>query len=134
MCNQSGTASAAYLIVVQEVVVAQDLAQTISDHQPGAHIIMAASLNAAIEALIDVPRVEIAFVAADPQAYLESQFAKVLAARGAQVVLMGVWGEVRRSAQIWNLLPFPFTTDDVRGLMAAHHGRGASLMWAEGAA
>lgn len=108
----------AYLIVVSDVIVGQDLAQTISDEHPDAEIIVVTTLDAAVTALAAVPFVGVAFIAADPERLARSQLNRILAGQGAQVVLMGLWTDQAPKVAGWKLLPFPFTTETVRGLLS----------------
>lgn len=110
--------SGAYLIVVSDVVVGQDLAQAICEDHPQAEIVVATSLDEAVGALGAVPFVGVAFIAAEPEKLERSRLYRVLSAQGAQVVLMGLWTDQAPKAAGWKLLPFPFTTDNVRGLLA----------------
>lgn len=103
-----------FLILVGDVLVGQDLAQTIADDRPHARVIIAASLDSAATVLRDEAAVEIAFIEAQPLALQGSALAPILADRGAQIVLLGLWSEDAPPVPNWKTLPFPFTTDDVR--------------------
>lgn len=119
--NKTASDMATFLIVVREVVVGQDLAETIAEDRPNARVIIVATLEDALVSLADVATLEIAFIAADPAVLESSRLTPALAARGGQVVLMGVWADHPPATSSWKLLPFPFTTEDVLRLMAAGH-------------
>lgn len=109
----------AFLIVAKDVIVAQDLAATITDNRPGAQVLLARSLETGAEALAGVAMIDTAFVAAEPEAFEGSRLAGCLVARGAQVVLMGVLSTRPARSARWTMLPFPFRTEDVRRLILA---------------
>ena len=115
----AGRTDPVFLVVVRDVVVGQDLAQIIVDDHPTARVIVVSSLGAAVPALAEVAAVEVAFVAAEPQVFATSPLAGDLVVRGGKVVLMGLWDDAAPPLASWKMLPFPFTTDDVRGVIAA---------------
>jgi len=105
------------LIVLKEVLVGQDLAQAVRDERPDARVVIAQTPEAALSAIDDEARVEIAFVAAEPQVFERSSLVRGLTKRGARVVMLGVWTDPAALPGSWTLLPFPFTTEDVRALI-----------------
>lgn len=107
------------LIVVGDAVVGLDLADIIAEAQPQAEVIVVTTLGAAVAALADVASVDIAFIAAEPEDFERSSLARCLAERGGQVVLMGVMATHSAPVARWRLLPFPFSTEHVRRLIAA---------------
>lgn len=117
--NKTAAANASFLIVARDVLVGQDLAQTIADNRPRARVIIVTTLEDAIGALKDVATIEIAFIAAEPEALACSSVGPAVAMRGGQVVLLGAWADQLPATASWKLLPSPFTTEDVRGVIAA---------------
>lgn len=115
----TGERAAVFLVVERDVLVGQDLAQAITEDHPSAKVIVVPSLEDAVVAVADVDSIQIAFVGAEPQALSASPLAQGLAMRGGLVVLTGLWPERVHTPAGWKMLPFPFTTDDVRGVMAA---------------
>jgi hypothetical protein len=106
--------SPAFVIVVRDYIVAQDIALTIRDDIPHAHIVTASTLIEAEQALSPIPKVHMAFVAADPDEFERSDLAPTLEKRGARIVMMGLWPEAGQAASKWQVLQYPFTTEDVR--------------------
>lgn len=116
--NYPGSLRGAFVIVVRDVLVGQDLAQTIAEDRPEAPVIVATSLQGALVAMHEVATVEAAFVAADPKEFARSPLAFALAECGAQVVLMGLWADEPLPVTGWKRLRYPFTSDDVRGVIS----------------
>lgn len=100
----------AYLVVVNEYLIAQDIALTINDHDPGAKAIIAATAPQALAALSEVPRVVVAFIAEPPNHFARSALAKAIAERGGRVVLLGEEAEELGPIAEWDVLYVPFTT------------------------
>ena len=122
MKNLTSLPPAACLIVVRDVIVRLDLAHIIAGDQPQARVIAVTTFDAAVLALADISAIDIAFVAAEPEDFENSPLARCLAERGGQVVLMGAMASQSAPLARWRLLPFPFTTDDVRRLIATPEG------------
>lgn len=95
----NGCVEKAFLIVVRDVVVGQDLAQTITDDRPKARVIISPSLEEAVTALRDVSAVEMAFVAADPGVFEHSALADALRRGAAKWCSWGCGRIVRRRAR-----------------------------------
>jgi hypothetical protein len=112
------TLLATYLIVVGELLIAQDLALTIGDHDSTADVILASTLPQAKAALASVPHLRHAFVAASPDAFVESGLDQAIRQRGGRAILMGVEAEAAGPSPGWDVLPQPFTTDCVLALFA----------------
>ena len=110
--NMSG-APRTYLIVMQQVLIAQDLALTIADHDPRANVIVASTPAEAEAALAPVAHVVIAFVADAPSLFQESTLARTITARGGRVVLLGDEAEDIGPTPQWGVLDQPFSTDAV---------------------
>lgn len=105
--------SSAYLVVIREVIVANDIAQTIAHHEPGAHVIIAATHAQAVTALGPVATLAIAFISERPAQFAQSGLCTAIAARGGRVVLLGEDAEVTGPNADWSVLYQPFTTDAV---------------------
>lgn len=117
--NHTSLVDATVLVVVRDILVGQDLAQTISEARPEARVIVVTSLEDAVAALADVQAVALTFIAAEPEALTASPLAQALADRGAKVVLMGTWADQRSVVKSWKRLPLPFTSEHVRDVIAA---------------
>jgi hypothetical protein len=102
-----------YLIVMQQVLVAQDIALTISDHDPGANVIIASTHAEAEAALVTVADLVLAFVADAPWQFMASSLGQAIMARGGRVVLLGEAAEEAGPTAQWGVLDQPFTTDAV---------------------
>lgn len=102
-----------YLIVLREVLIAQDLAQTITDHDPAARVIMVANPDDAVNALAGIERITVAFVSAAPGEYTVSSLGPAIKARHGRVILLGFEAEAGGATQDWEVLRQPFDTDGV---------------------
>lgn len=105
-----------FVIVVREALVGRDLADTIAETHPRARMVLADTLAAALVAVQPLEAVDLAFIAAEPAVFEASALAEALAARGAEVVLMGV---TNPQGVRWRILAFPFSTADVRRFIPA---------------
>ena len=112
----------AYLIVLRHVVVAQDIALTIADLDPGARIVTVATPAEALPALDGVDRLAVAFVSEAPRAHRGSELARAIAARGGRVVLIGEAAEAEGTALGFPVLARPFSTADILVHLAAGTG------------
>ncbi len=110
-----GPAQAAFLIVLRHVLVAQDIAMAIAEHDPGARVILARDAAEALPRLGGVTRLAVAFVGEDPSVFRGSALDLALAERGGRVVLMGQDAEAAGEAAGFPVLARPFTTGDVLG-------------------
>ena len=115
--NPSGPAQN-YLIVMREVVIAQDLALTITDSDPGAQVIIAATEAEAVAALGSVQSLVLAFIADRPARFARSGLARAVAQRGGRVVLLGDEAEATGPTKAWDVLEQPFNTDAVLAKLA----------------
>ena len=102
-----------YLIVVSEMLVAQDIAQTIADFDAAADVIFAKCTAEAEAALAWSDTVAIAFVASRPQNFVGSTLAGAISARGGRVVLLGVEAEATGPTSGFDVLSQPFDTDSL---------------------
>jgi hypothetical protein len=117
-----GEGRPAYLIVLRHVLVAQDIAMTIADRDPGASVVTVASPSEALPALAGVDRLSVAFVAEAPRVLRGSDLAQAIAARGGRVVLIGEAAEAEGTALGFPVLTRPFSTEDILEHLAAGPG------------
>ena len=106
------------LVMMQDTVVAQDLALTIYDCHPDARVIVVPTPDDAVAALEPVSRVLLAFVSARPKSFAGSTLAEAILARGGKVVMLGMEAEETGPTENWCVLPQPFTTDIVMRQLA----------------
>jgi hypothetical protein len=106
-----------YLIVMKEVLIAQDLALTIADYDTNASIIIASTHAEAEAALATVNSLEMAFVANAPSQFKTSMLARTIRQRNGRVVLLGSEAEEVGPTQCWEVLNQPFSTDAVLKLL-----------------
>jgi len=104
-----------YLIVMSQVLVAQDIAMTIRDHDPGATVIVATGVGHALVQLQPVSRLDLAFLTEHPTAFAGSPLARAIALRGGRTVLLGSDAENTGPNGDWDVLAQPF---DTQALMA----------------
>jgi len=111
-----------YLVLVTETLVAQDIAQTITDFDPASKVICAGSLAAAEVAVAAEHAIEIAFVAGNPGQFAQSALHRGLIARGSRVVLLGYEAEASGPTPVFDVLQQPFDTAAVVAkLLAGQH-------------
>jgi hypothetical protein len=105
---------ATYLIVLRHVLVAQDIAMTIAEFDPGARILTSASGAEALPLLRGVERIAMAFVGKGPQrASAPPRWPRPWRNVVGRVVLMGEEAEAQGEAQGFAVLVRPFGTGDV---------------------
>lgn len=121
MTNRTKTGSDAYLIVLRELVIAQDIAQTIGDVDPAARIIVTATPTEALAALADVDRLAVAFVSALPEQFDDLPLRQAIARRGGRAVLLGHEAETAGPSDKWDVLPQPFSTQTVIAILEKAH-------------
>jgi hypothetical protein len=112
------SSTATYLIVLRELLIAQDLALTIADHDAAAHVIIASTAAEAVAALQLVAVVAKAFVGIPPDAFAGSDLADAIARRRGRVILLGVEAEEHGPTQGWDILAQPFMTETVMAKLA----------------
>ena len=99
----------AYLVVMGDYLVAQDLAESIAYYDPTAEVILRHTVDEGAQALEFVEHIEVAFVGDAPQRFAASPFAKSLMQRGARVVLIGDEAEAQGDQAGWRVLQRPFS-------------------------
>lgn len=107
-----------YLITMPEVVIAQDIACTITDHNPGATVIVAQTAAEAEAALATVAVLTLAFLAESPSTFAQSALAKSIARRRGRVVLLGDAAEAAGPTPDWAVLHQPFDTNAVLTILS----------------
>jgi hypothetical protein len=112
-CMNLRPTPAAYVIVLRERVIAQDLAMTIAEYDAQAQVIVVGTAAEAVVALRPEPAVAVAFVAMAPETFMGSDLASAIAARGGRVILLGVEAELQGPMPGWQVLAQPFTTQAV---------------------
>ena len=102
-----------YLVALKHVVIAEDVAQTIRDHDPGADVILVRDLGA-------IPGDRhplVAFLGLSPTDARRLPVVRDLLERGTRLVLIGDEAEETGEATSWWVLPRPFTSDAVLALL-----------------
>jgi hypothetical protein len=105
------------LIVMQNVLIANDIEQTILEAWPDADVITVASVDAAEEAMTSHPRIEIAFLELDSATPPPSHLTDMVTRGGGKMVMLGYEQAAPSFSADWPKLDFPFTTDDLLGLL-----------------
>lgn len=103
-----------YLIVLRDFVVMQDLADTISEFDPGAQVIAVAHATAALAAIAPVVRLVLAFVEAAPREFEKTELAAAIASRGGRLVYLGDAAEDAAETGRAVVLRRPFSSQVVR--------------------
>lgn len=103
----------AYVVVLKDYLVLQDIVDTIAEHDPGAGIVTAVRMADAVNALAGVMEVVVAFVEASPSDFGNSDLARAIAARSGRVVLLGQAAEETAGPTEWPVLSRPFRFIDI---------------------
>lgn len=103
----------AYLIVLEDYLVSQDLAEIVAWYAPAAEVIVRHALPDAVAALQPVARLAVAFVGIGPASFAASPLAAMIASRGGRVVLLGDEAERTGEAAGWAVLQRPFSQSQV---------------------
>lgn len=107
-----------FVVVLEDFVVARDLAQIAAEYSPGCDVVIATTPAEAIAALATVGRVSAAFVAADPATFDGSALQAALASRNGRVLLIGEAAEMAGRGADWVALVRPFTAATVKNALA----------------
>uniref|UniRef100_A4WW27 Uncharacterized protein n=2 Tax=Cereibacter TaxID=1653176 RepID=A4WW27_CERS5 len=110
----SGPMRARYFVALKHVVIAQDLAQTILDHDPEAEVVV----GRRPEDLAPDHRICVAFVGLAPDRAQAHPVIRALLEQGTRLVLLGEEAEAAGESQDWWVLSRPFTSDAVLALLA----------------
>ncbi len=105
-----------YLIVSDDYLVAQDLAESIVWFDAAASVVVRHAPADAIAALEAIETVAVAFVGAGPDQLAASGLKALIGDRGGRVVLMGNLAETNGEAEGWAVLHRPFSL----GLVLTH--------------
>ena len=108
----------AYLVVLGDYLVAQDLAESIACHDPAAEVIVRHTMAEAVAAMESVARIEVAFVGDAPTRFAASQLAQAIRSKGGRVVLLGDEAEATGEAAGWSVLHRPFSLSLVLACLA----------------
>ncbi len=111
--TQGPDGPATYLVVLRHVLVAQDIAMTVAEFDPGAHIVTAAAAAEALPRLDGLGRLAVAFVGQGPSEFQGSALAERIAGLGGRVVLMGEEAELSGAEAGYRVLARPFTTGSI---------------------
>ncbi len=102
-----------YLVVLNQVVVAMDLAEAISERHPGANVLRAWSTSDALSQISSLHRIALAFVGLDAVADTSSALVRAVTQRGGRFVVLGAEAADKVADAGWTALTEPFTTADV---------------------
>lgn len=112
------TSADVIVIVMDDVLIAEDLALTIAEAAPTAQIVKVSMLAQVQAAIADSGRVRLAFINANPSMLRGSSLAQMFSAHGTRVVLTGLWDDAQAAVHGCEALPFPFATEDVYAVIA----------------
>lgn len=104
-----------YIVLEPIEIIATDVALCISDYDPAATVLVAQSVDHAMEFLGIRASVSIAFLHMDPDGFSGSPLARALEARGARCVFMGDSAE-RSPLDVW-VLERPFSGDTIAAMI-----------------
>ena len=103
-------AGPAYLVVMPLRVVAEDIATTIVELDPGATVVVARNIAEAAERLAGLDRLVLAVIEGAPAVFHATPFGQALADRGTRVLLLGDGVDTAQPGSRMALLGLPFTT------------------------
>lgn len=119
------TTEHAYLVVLDDVLVAMDIAETIREFSPGATVLVAANEAEAMTVIGGLHGLVQAFVAAEPNGFSGSALCEGIAVRGGSVVLLGDEAEEAVAVR-WPVLQRPFGRDTLLGHLRNPRQSGAA--------
>jgi hypothetical protein len=105
-----------YVIMLKQALIAQDVAEAIAQHEPGAKVIIARDDRSAVDALDGRGPLKAVFVDTGPQDFADMAIAAVALAAGALVILTGEAAEQAASGG-WLVLRKPFTDEQLLDLL-----------------
>ena len=116
-----------YLIVLREVLIANDITMVIHDAVPGVRVIAVMDLDDAAKQVMPDDHVSVAFLAVDPAIAMQSALVQELAGQGTRIVIVGHDEHPALTrAMGWSVLVYPFNGDDVQHHLAVAHQPGRS--------
>ena len=117
-----------YLVVMREVLIAQDLCLTICEFDPAARVILARDMNDALAKLGETLSLAVAFVEERPAPFARSGLSGAIAQRGGRVVLLGEQAEAHGPTSDWDVLHKPFATNHVLSILSSPGSGGGSWL------
>lgn len=106
-----------FLIVAEDLIIAEDLRQSIEELALKTPIIVAHSHEDALLALKDNTRAEFAVIATTIQSFAASALAVHLSKSDTHIMLTEPWDSSLANERGWAVLPYPFTSQDVHALI-----------------
>lgn len=106
-----------YLVVLDDYLIAQDLAESIACYDDAAQVVVRHVVDDAVAALEAVEGLAVAFVGVDPKQFAGSALARMIDSRGGKVVLMGDAAEDDGETGGWAVLHRPFSQGLVQSLL-----------------
>jgi len=103
-------AAPTYLVVMPLGVVAEDIATTITEIDPGARVVVARTIAEAADRLAGLDRLALAVIEGAPVVFHATPFGQALADRGARILLLGDGCDTGQSGGRTAMLGLPFTT------------------------
>ena len=117
-----------YLVVVDDYLIAEDLAESIAFYDAKALVVVRHLVDDAVSALKAVERLAVAFVAACPQQFAGSALAKMIHSLGGKVVLLGDAAEDLGKTPDWAVLHRPFSQGLVENLLTCDQPAASSAL------
>lgn len=113
---------ASYVVLARDAIVAQDLVETILEHDPGAVVHRARNFVAAAQEIEAAPRLAAVLLDIDPALLAASQLPAVIAARGGRLVVMGNAAEeaaatLAQEHPDWIVLMRPFDSETTAAVL-----------------
>ncbi|SFA88170.1 hypothetical protein SAMN05421688_1446 [Poseidonocella pacifica] len=99
-----------FLIVLRQLLVAEDIADTLCDRFPGAQVERTRGAEEALQRIEAGLRADLAFVEMSPAEFDRSDLKQALLLQGARIILLGDAAELAEEAEGFPVLRRPFST------------------------
>lgn len=121
--DDTHAAGQGFLVLLNDPFVAEDVARSISEHDPSARVLCAQSPEAALLLVQTEAGIGVALLQMAPDEFRRSPLGQVLSAAGTRIALAGDAAEEQGEACPYEVLQRPFSSADLmRALSRARSG------------
>lgn len=106
-----------YLVQIADMIVREDIVQTIRAQHPGARVLATGTQAGSLAVLDAAPAVTLAFLEAGPTDLADSVLVARITALGGSFVIVGEWPVPQVFAGLRGFLERPFTSAQVAGFL-----------------
>lgn len=108
-----------FLIVADNILVAEDVRQSILEYVAGAAIIIARTHDDALASITADIKIGVAVITTPNKIFAASDLAQALSSFGTRIVLTEQWDLSFPQDPEWVVLPVPFTSQDIHSVLTA---------------